>query len=242
MKKYLCLLLIPAVVLTASCRMNTLKGEGNKTAIDMPVAPFKEVNSEIPVNITVNIQQGAQPGIRLSGYENVAKHIRATVKDNVVTLKTDLDEIWTIDSKDITVTITMPVINALNISGASDADIHGNLAGSDFKLDISGAGKVVIDNITVDTFSADISGACKLQVNGGSVKHASYELSGAGKIIAFPLQTIETAATISGAGTGEVSATQKLVADINGAGTIRYKGHPTVERDVSGVGTISDAN
>ena len=75
-----------------------------------------------------------------------------------------------------------------------------------------------------------------------AVKTADYEVSGAGKIKAFPLQTTETSASISGAGESEVSASGKLTASISGAGIIRYKGHPAITQEVSGVGTVKDAN
>jgi hypothetical protein len=67
-------------------------------------------------------------------------------------------------------------------------------------------------------------------------------MSGAGDLKAFPLQTLETSASISGAGDGQVSASQKLTASISGAGEIRYKGHPVITQNISGVGELKDAN
>ena len=158
-------------------------------------------------------------------------------------LYTDLDETWTMDYEGISVQITLPVITALSLEGASDADVHGNITGSEFKLDISGASNAVIDNIDVDNFTSMVSGAANIVVKGGAVKLAKYEVSGASKIKAFPLQTTETYASISGAGKGEVTATQRLTASISGAGTIKYKGHPAnVTKDISGAGSIAEAN
>jgi len=79
-------------------------------------------------------------------------------------------------------------------------------------------------------------------VKGGSVKKASYAMSGTGEIDAFPLQTIETTASISGAGSGEVTASQKLNVSISGAGSIDYKGHPIISKEISGAGSVDDAN
>ena len=243
MKKYLvlfaCLIIIGSI---SSCKMNTLRGEGKKTISTPSVSSFNAVNIDLSVKADITVQSGTQPRIDLDGYENIIKHIKTEVKNNTLYITSDLGETWTMDCNDITARITLPAMTTLTLSGAPDAYIHGNMTGPDFKLDISGASKVVIDDINVDNFSSDVSGAADIEVKAGAVKNASYEISGAGKIIAFPLQANETTASISGAGKSEVTALTKLSATISGAGTIKYKGHPTVTKEVSGVGTVTDAN
>ncbi len=243
MKKYLLLFTcFITMVYASSCKRNVLRGEGNKTSSSPSVTSFSAVNIDISVKAEITVQSGAQPGIQLNGYGNVIKHIKTTVKDNVLYITSDLGEMWDMDCDDVTAQITVPSITALKLTGAPDANMHGNIAGSNFKLEISGASKVVIDNINVDDFSSEVSGAADIEVKGGAVKKASYEISGAGKILAFPLQATETTASISGAGKNEVTALSKLSATISGAGTIKYKGHPSITQEVSGVGSISDAN
>ena len=243
MKKYLfflaCFTLITSV---SSCRRNVLRGEGSKTSASPSVTPFTAVDIDLPIKTDITVGNATEPGIQLSGYGNVIKHIKTTVKNNVLYISSDLGELWDINCDDVTAQITLASITALTLTGAPDAYMHGNITGTDFKLDISGASKVVIDNINVDNFSSDVSGAADIEVKGGTVKKASYEISGAGKVLAFPLQANETIASISGAGKNEVTALTKLSATISGAGTIKYKGHPSVTQQVSGVGTISDAN
>ena len=243
MKKYFVLLVCFAIITSvSSCKRVRIKGEGNKTSASPSVQTFSAVDIDLPIKADITLQSGAQPGIQLNGYENIIKHIKTTVKDNILYITSDLDQMWGMDCDGVTAQITLPSITALNLSGAPDANMHGNITGSDFKLEISGASKVVIDNINVDNFSSEASGAASIQINAGTVKKASYEISGAGKIIAYPLQADETTASISGAGKCEVTALTKLNASISGAGTIRYKGHPAVTQEVSGVGKISDAN
>ncbi len=244
MKKHLLLVCaaVSFLVVLSSCRMNTLKGEGNKTTAAPALSSFNAIEIEVPLKANITVQSGSQPGIQMNGYENILKHIKMTVKDNVLHITCDLGEMWTIDCDGLTTEITLPSLTALTLTGAPDADIHGNMTGGNFKLDISGATNVIIDNINVDSFVSDVSGAADITVKGGAVKSASYEISGAGKVKAFPLQTGETSASISGAGTSEVTATTKLTASISGAGTIKYKGHPSISQEVSGVGTIKDAN
>ena len=238
----LSLIFIAVAAVNTSCKLNVLRGSGNKTSSSPAVTSFNAVKVDVTVKVTINMQDGVQPGMQINGYENVVKHIKTSVADNTLRIYSDLDETWTIDNNDVSVTLTMPSITALDLTGASDADMHGNITGTSFKVAISGASDIKIDNLNVDDFSLEISGAGDVRINGGTVKHATYEINGAGDLKAFPLQAGEAVATISGAGTGEVTALQKLTAEINGAGTIRYKGHPAITQDVSGVGTIKDAN
>jgi hypothetical protein len=233
---------LASVFFLNSCKVNVLKGEGNSSTTTRNVSSFNSIDVNVPVKTIINVDPSATPGVQFKGYENVAKHIKTTVKGTTLLLESDLDETWEMDGEGVTAEITIPSLTALSMSGEPDADIHGNVAGSDFKLDLSGAGKVSIDNITVDNFLSDISGAGKIEVKGGHVKLASYEVSGAGKIVAYPLQTDETVTSISGAGKGEVSASQKLSVNISGAGKISYKGHPVISKDVSGAGSVTDAN
>ncbi len=243
MKKYLLLFAcIATIIVASSCKRNVLKGEGAKTSSTPSVASFSAIDINLSIKADITVQSGAQPSVQLNGYGNILKHIKTTVKNNTLYITSDLDDMWEIDCDDVTAHITVPSITALNLTGAPDANMHGNITGTDFKLEISGASKVIIDNINVDNFSSEVSGAADIEVKGGTVKKASYEISGAGKILAFPLQASETSASISGAGKSEVTALTKLKATISGAGTIKYKGHPEVTQEVSGVGTISNAN
>ena len=244
MQKYLlqAACFITIVLLASSCGTNTLKGEGKKTEVTPAVATFNAISIEVSLQSVIDVREGAQPAVQLSGYENVLAHIKTKVENNTLRIYTDLDDSWTMDSEDINARITVPSLTALTLQGAPGADIHGAVTSSDFKLDISGAAHVNIDNIVVDNFHSTVSGAADITVKAGTVKKAEYEISGAGKIKAYPLQAAELTASISGAGTSEVTASQKLTASISGAGSIRYKGHPVISKEVSGVGSIDDAN
>ena len=224
MKKYLLsvLFLSGAIVFNSSCGMNVLRGKGAQGTINPNVSSFNAVDINLPLKADITVKEGSQPGIQIKGFENVIAHIKTKIENNTLRIYSDLDEMWSIDCDGIGVQITMPAIKAVSLSGAPDAEIHGNITGKEFKLDISGAGKVGIDNINVENFSSEVSGAGSIDVKGGAVKNATYEVSGAGKINAFPLQTTETSASISGAGKGEFNASQKLSASVSGAGIIKY--------------------
>jgi Putative auto-transporter adhesin, head GIN domain len=226
-----------------SCKRNVLKGEGKRTTNTPATASFNAIKIQVPLKATIEVKEGSTPSVQFDSYENVLKHVLAKIENNVLIIYTDLDETWTFDKDDhIKAVITMPAIVGLTMEGAPDAEVHGNVAGSEFKVNISGASSIKVDNVTTDNFSVEVSGAADVEVKGGTVKHAKFEINGAGDVSAFGLQADEMTATISGAGSSEVTANQKLTASISGAGTIKYKGHPAITKDISGAGSITDAN
>jgi hypothetical protein len=200
------------------------------------------VEVELPLKVEINVQEGAQPSMKVSGYENVAKHIKGTIKGNTLVITDDLDDSWDIKCDGMTVVLTVPSLTALSLSGAPDATIHGNVTGSEFKMDLSGACEVVIDNLNVDKLSSDMSGASEVTIKSGNVRVADYDISGAGDISAYGLQTKETSISISGAGDSKVSASEKLTASVSGAGEVKYKGHPSVSQNISGAGSVTAVN
>jgi hypothetical protein len=241
MNKSILAVIAMAALACTSCKMNVLKGKGNKTTTNPTVSSFNAVSIEIPIKTEITIREGA-PTVQLSGYQNILDHIKAAVENNKLVIHYDLDDTWTIHGDEMTAIITLPALTALSLTGAPDANIHGNITGGNFKLEISGASDVILDSVNADNFTADVSGAADIKINGGNVRTATYTISGAGDIKAYKLQTQETAASISGAGDGQVTALQKLTASISGAGEIKYKGHPTITKNISGVGELTDAN
>lgn len=242
MKLYFSRLLIVVFLLSlSSCGMNVLRGEG-EIVTEMPsVSEFDAVDISISSDINITVAEGGGHGLELKGYANIIKHIKTEVKNNVLYIEYDLDDTWTVNEEDTKVRISVPSLKSLSLSGAPDAHIQGNVKGEEFRLDVSGASEVVIDNINVDKLDVDMSGASDLEVKGGFVKQASYDINGAGKVEAYPLQTEETIASISGVGEGEVTASVRLDATISGAGSVKYKGQPKVTEHISGAGSVSPA-
>lgn len=245
MKKHIYFLVLIATccLILPSCINHVLKGTGNRTAKTVNPAAFNAIDISISSKTTITIQPGATPSVEICGYENHLKHILTKVENNKLIIYDDLKPNWTFgNKKEIEFKIIASSLEEVEISGATNAAIHGNLTGKDFKLDISGAVNVIMDSINVTDFTAEMSGAANIEVNGGTAHTATYEVSGAAKVKAFQLKTMETTTSISGAAKAEVTAAEKLTVDISGAGKVHYKGHPAITQDISGAGTITDAN
>lgn len=223
----------------SSCGSNVLDGEGEKTTEVRSVAAFDAIVVSLASNLKVNVTEGADGRVELVGYKNVMKHVTTQVKDGTLHVDLDLDDTWEVEESDLEVRIAMPAIKSMSLSGTTDAEVAGTIKGSDFSLDVSGAGAVVVDNVQVDNLAVDLSGAAGLKIKSGTARLSHLEMSGVGGVDAEGLQTDETIASLSGAGGAKVWATKKLDASISGAGSIKYRGQPEVAKHISGLGSIS---
>ena len=234
---------IGCVSVFGSCHMRELKGAGEKTTNTVNTSSCTSLDISIPAKAEITVQAGAEPSVKISGYNNLLDHIKTSNNGCMLKIYSDLTDGRSLDSHAGTIiTVVMPSLSVLELSGATDANIHGAARSSKFELSISGASNVAIDSIFADEFNTSVSGAASIAVNGGAAKRVKYALSGASKIYAFPFITGTTIAEISGAGRAEVNATDTLSASVSGTGTIHYKGHPQVQKEVSGVGSVKDAN
>lgn len=240
MKKGFYFSLVALMFLTA-CKRNIVSGHGEIGTEHRNAGNFTAVEIDAPLNTTIHIDSAAQSSLQLKGYKNLLSYIKAEVRGNVLHIHLQKAIAFEND-KDIEASITVPSLNAVTIKGSSDVDIHGDLKGDNFKLQVRGAGDIVIDNVHLNELKAELAGAGSLELKNGAINNARYKVSGAGSIEAFGVNTNTADAELLGAGDMELNVAQKLDAEIKGAGSISYKGHPEVTKHVIGIGSLEDAN
>ena len=104
-------------------------------------------------------------------------------------------------------------------------------------LDVSGAGSVQAQRLTLRTVHVDISGSGAVRLSGSAVEQ-HIEVSGSGRYDAADLPSQQVTADISGSGQVAVAVSQQLDIDISGSGTVTYTGDPAVKQSVSGSGRV----
>lgn len=121
-------------------------------------------------------------------------------------------------SKSPPVTITLPILK---------------------KVDISGAVKASLEDVRTERLVVVVSGASQLKAS-GTVESFGVTTSGAAIVKAKELKSADTDVTLGGAGQVDVFASHKLSATVAGAGVVNYWGEPKViERNVTGAASLN---
>ena len=131
----------------------------------------------------------------------------------------------------IGVTITMPDIEAIDLSGASKVYIR-NFKGDDIAFDLTGASYVQA-LVDINEINADLSGASKLVVKGGGTSLKA-DISGASTLEAANYSAEYVKVEASGASKGEVYSTKEIEIDASGASRVKYNGTENVRVDIDG--------
>lgn len=231
-----------AITAVSSCGRRTITGKGEPTTVSRAVSgAFNSIDISAPVTAHVHVQPGATASLNFSGHKNLIEHLKTEVEGNTLHIegRHSINFDW---DDDIVADITVSSLKELSIHGAADADVNGDVTGSDLRLVISGAGDVTVEKINVDKLEAKISGAGNVELNSGTVGDAYYKVSGAGNINSFGVHANNVAAKVSGAGGINVYAEKTLDAKVSGAGSIQYKGPASVKSETSGIGSIVAAN
>ena len=197
----------------AGCRLSGVKGSGHIEKEIRDVEGFSEI--ELGGMFEVYVEVGKDYSCEIKADDNLLKYITTKVRGNklIIDSKKNLNP-----RKGIKINITLPVLNAIEASGASTITAYG-IDSDYFNLSVSGAGSIELDG-KADTFKMDVSGA--------------------GSVDAEELIAKEVYVNLSGAGSADVYAEESLDADVSGVGSVNYYGNPDdVTTDISGIGSIT---
>lgn len=171
------------------------------------------------------ITKGTSFSVKAKGPTNSVNDIEWTVANNILDIQYKHYES---NRPVIDITVTLPILTQLNLSGASSGTING-FAGSFtvIRTVLSGASKCVLNGTGVNT-QIDISGASELTVNGGT-ESLYGTISGAGKLNAYDLVSTEVDISASGGSEARVKVTDRLFIEATGGSRVYYKGTPPVK-------------
>jgi len=192
--------------------------------------------------------------ITISAREGVLDHVDVTKSGS--TLKIDTDTWFLTWHSNPKVTITMPSLQRLDLSGAAQGDARGFKSSSAFEVELSGASHLDMD-MGATAFRAQISGASSLS---GEIEatRSDIELSGASnitltgfggdlvidasgasraKLAGYPVN--DAGVELSGASSAELTVSGRMDVDLSGASKLEYFGDATLGSiDISGASDI----
>lgn len=164
------------------------------------------------------IHKGKQHQIVLKGNRKHFKYLAFSQDGKRLICETRSDNI---ENLDVTIHITLPNVEAIDASGASEVELTSFGKIDDLHISLSGAGSFSATGKTTE------------------VKNLAVDLSGAGEVDAEQLIAQKVKVHVSGAGEADVHAVEELDASVSGVGSVNYSGQPKVRQHVSGIGSIS---
>lgn len=227
------LLILPALFLFTACDPDAIHGDGDIVSETRDEKDFTGLNVSVPGKI--NVKLGSAFKVEVQVEENLLPYLRTEVESDGDLHIYFSEEVRDVDG--LVVSVTMPALESLNLSGSAELVTNGIFEGPLLDLDVSGSGKVTMDFIDYDDIDVQLSGSGRIELEGAGGELNAH-ISGSGHIVALDCPVREAEVHISGSGSAKVDVLQKLKAHISGSGEVWYEGTPVVESDISGSGKV----
>jgi hypothetical protein len=179
------------------------------------------------------LTQGSPQKVVVQAEKNLDE-IKTEVKDGVLRIGTDQ---WNTRIKGVKIWITVPEVEALNISGSGNILAETFIETDELELKVSGSGNIKIPELKAGEMGAAISGSGDM-ILAGSADEMEIRISGSGDVYAEALKVNECGIRISGSGSCKIDVTGELDASISGSGSVTYYGNPQIDARVSGSGKV----
>lgn len=238
----LLLLLSLLILSTSSCwfeddddNQNCLVGVGPEVTEELPVSNFKEIELTLPAQVFLT--QGPEFSVTVIGRANIIENLNLNVINNRWEI-VPLDCVA--DLGNMQFFITLPELEALEITGPGDFISENTFVVGDLDIDLTGTGRVNLD-LEADDITIENSGTADVNLS-GTADELEYRLTGTGDLSAFDLQLREAFIRLTGTGDVEVLVSDQLTVQIVGTGIVSYRGNPNRDVSITGTGSVIDAN
>lgn len=189
------------------------KGSGISATENRDVSTFTKIDAGSAVQIEIIAQ--TEQSVEVTADDNILPKVKTEVRGETLHIFHE-GKIWT--RNPVKIKISMKNLDALEMSGASRADVS-NVASEGLNIDASGASKITVS---------------------GSTHKLIADLSGASRLDAKNLATVKAFIEASGASSAIVNVADELDAKASGASNITYLGEPkNLRKKASGASSIS---
>ena len=180
------------------------------------------------------IQDGSE-GLTVQVDDNLVKYLEIEVsgRDLVIGEKSG---VILEPSQPIRYIIHVKDLSRLEISGAGQVMLAA-LSGEKLSVEISGLGIIELEDAQLESLGVGISGEGSAQV-AGAAERLDLDISGAGEFQAPDFQVQSARLSLSGAGRAELWVEESLNIDISGVGSVRYYGSPSLMQQTSGASSV----
>lgn len=206
------------------------KGKANR---EFDFSHFNEVFAGGAFDI--DIMHGKDFKVSASGTHSFLNNLEISQDGSRLTIRTRHGFRFFKDEDSGTVSVTMPELNRLKITGANRSVVSG-FRGNALSLELSGASEAEVKS-SFENLEMELTGASSVRLSGiGNELKAV--INGASKLRAFEFEAARCDIDVNGASKAEVNVSRELQANASGASEILYKGLPKISSDVTGFSSI----
>ncbi len=189
---------------------------------------------ELSLACKVTLIQSDKASISITGDSDALEGVKTKLRgDNLEIYNENNHQ----HKSDVSITITLPDLKELSLSGVVDINTPNQVLFKELKIEVSGVADLDL-NLKSTTFNLEASGVLSGDIT-GETKDLKIEISGVGKINASEFKAENCEVEVSGVAKASVYAVEKLDASVSGMGRISYQGRPVITKSSSGFGSIS---
>ena len=207
------------------------------------VDSFSEIS--LRISAKVHLTQGEKQNLEIVAKPSALDEIITEVKDGKLIIRfSSKDFFWNpFRPGDITIYITTPEINGLNVSGSGDILAEDGIKTKILDLAVSGSGNIRLSELTAERVQSTISGSGNILLAGKTAaQDLSVTISGSGNFKGLDFSSDDVTVKVSGSGYAGVGANKNLYIRLSGSGNVTYKGTPQIDQSVSGSGSVRKVN
>jgi hypothetical protein len=221
--------------LTAAACDPILIGSHELTTVTPAADGFERLDLANEVDATVT--QGSPRRLEITVNENLQDHLRVrTAGDR---LEVGLDDGFDYHGVVLQVRVTMPSLTAIDLSGASRAQLIGFERFPTDRLTATASGASQLSGtIIADTLALELSGASRADLT-GSARALTLEASGASHATLDGLTATVASVDLSGASSAIVRVDSEVHGEASGASDLVVRGAASMSVATSGASTVS---
>ncbi len=227
-------------------------GSGNLITQEMDFTDFTKL--EISHVFQAKVTRSDSFSVGITADDNLLQYV--VVRKSGNTLRIYLKAGYAYIGATKMVEITMPKIDKLSLSGASQGEVSGFRSSDRLEFEASGASSLNIDDMKAGDTGFEISGGSRV-LGGIEISEGRFNVSGASSInlegyagdisieasgvsqanlADFPVSNATV--TISGASVVTVNASDTIDGNVSGASRLTYLGDPALTIEMSGDSTV----
>ncbi|MCJ7605630.1 MAG: DUF2807 domain-containing protein [Dehalococcoidales bacterium] len=247
------LVLVTGLLLTGCYWEDRSHEDGEKVTMHYGLAGFTEI--EIGDAFQLDVIPSDTFSVTIEAGENLLDKLDVSVSGEKLIIRVDG---WSFNfSETRKAVITMPVLEGLDLSGASRTVANGFYSSEDFDLEVSGASNLAMDmktgncemnisgasrvtgSLVAGDIDMEVSGASNINLD-GSGSDIKAGVSGASRIDMDGFRVEDADVDLSGASSGSLDIYGTLDATLSGASRLTYSGEPSLGRiETSGGSSVN---